>query len=305
MNKKIIGGIILIGAIVGVYIYLTNENPAVLPDWVPTVIVSGVWQDTITFQNGDVTLAGTLDLPAGEGPFPALVTVHGSSPVNRNDRLLLLYSDFFVQHGFAVLRYDKRGAAIGESTGKYLSVGTNDNNLETLADDVVAGVEYVKSLDMIDSTRIGVMGLSQAGWIVPLAASKSDDIAFFVAFSGPVMSVGQEIYYSELTGDVMGEGSMSLSEALIATESFEGDHGYDPIPTLEVLETPGLWILGGRDNSVPTDLSIKNLDSFIAQGKDFTYIRYPNANHGLRDEDTGAYYPFLLDTLNWYKEKFE
>jgi dienelactone hydrolase len=106
-----------------------------------------------------------------------------------------------------VLRYDKRGAAIGESTGKYLSVGTNDNNLEILADDVVAGVEYVKSLDLIDSDRIGVMGLSQAGWIVPLAASKSDDIAFFEAFSGHVMSVGQEFYYSELIGDVMGEGA--------------------------------------------------------------------------------------------------
>ena len=65
--------------------------------------------ETITFQNGDVTLAGTLDLPAGKGPFPAIVTVHGSSPLTPHNIFNLYISHYFVQQGYAVLRYDKRG----------------------------------------------------------------------------------------------------------------------------------------------------------------------------------------------------
>ena len=53
-------------------------------DEIPTIEVTSPPFETITFQNGDVTLAGTLDLPAGEGPFPAVVTIHGSPPLTRN-----------------------------------------------------------------------------------------------------------------------------------------------------------------------------------------------------------------------------
>jgi predicted acyl esterase len=110
----------------------------------PVIEVQTLPFETITFQNGDVTLAGTLDLPAGEGPFPAIVTVHGSSPFTRNNIFNLYISHFFVQHGYAVLRYDKRGT--GESTGKYPGVGTEDGEakLNDLADDALAGVEFLK-----------------------------------------------------------------------------------------------------------------------------------------------------------------
>ena len=91
---------------------------------IPVIEVTTPPFETITFQNGDVTLAGTLDLPAGEGPFPAIVTVHGSPPLTRNDIYNLNISHFFVQNGYAVLQYDKRGA--GESTGEYPEVGTHE-----------------------------------------------------------------------------------------------------------------------------------------------------------------------------------
>jgi dipeptidyl aminopeptidase/acylaminoacyl peptidase len=154
--------------------------------------------ETITFQNGDVTLAGTLDLPVGEGPFPAIVTIHGSGPTTRHDIYNLNFSHFFVQHGYAVLRYDKRGA--GESTGKYQGVGTEDGEatLNDLADDALAGVEFLKNHDLIDPDMIGLVGHSQAGWIIPLAASKSPDLSFVIVSSGPTITLGQEIYYSDL-----------------------------------------------------------------------------------------------------------
>jgi len=269
-------------------------------DEIPVIEVTGPPVETITFQNGDVTLAGTLDLPTGEGPFPAIVTVHGSPPLTRNDIYNLRISHFFVQHGYAVLRYDKRGA--GESTGEYPGVGVEDGEaaLNDLADDALAGVQFLKNHDLIDPQMIGLAGHSQAGWIIPLAASKSSDVAFMIISSGPTSSVGQEIYYSDLTA----EGT-SLQEASDMARDYEGSHGFDPIPSLQKVDVPGLWLLGAQDDSIPIPLTIEILDSLITdQGKDFSYIVYPNKGHGWKDVDTGQIYPVLYDSLNWLDEKF-
>jgi dipeptidyl aminopeptidase/acylaminoacyl peptidase len=265
----------------------------------PVFEVTGPEFETVTFQNGDVTLAGTLDLPAGKGPFPAIVTTHGSPPLTRNDWYTLMVSNFFVQHGYAVLRYDKRGA--GESTGEYPEVGTeNSEALNNLADDALAGVQFLKDHELIDPNMIGVEGFSQGGWIAPLAASKSSDVAFAISVSGPTASVGQEIYYSDLT-----EGGTLLGEASDMARDYTGPHGYVPETALQNLDVPSLWLFGAQDDSIPVPLSIEILDSFISkQDKDFTYIVYPTGTHGMVDADTGAYYPFLLDALNWLDEKF-
>jgi len=275
--------------------------------WQPTVIeVTTPPIETITFQNGDVTLAGTLDLPVGEGPFPAMVTVHGSPPLTRNDIYNLNISHFFVQHGYAVLRYDKRGA--GESTGEYPPVGTDEEheaNVDILASDALAGVEFLKNHDLIDPDMIGLIGHSQAGWIIPLAASKSPDVAFMVISSGPTCTVGQEIYYSELVeGEAAETTEISLSEASDMARDYTGPHGFDPIPSLQELDVPGLWLLGAQDNSIPIPLTIEVLDSLITDhGKDFSYIVDPNRGHGWNDEETGQIYPVLLDALNWLDEE--
>jgi dipeptidyl aminopeptidase/acylaminoacyl peptidase len=256
--------------------------------------------ETITFQNGDVTLAGTLDLPAGEGPFPAIVTIHGSPPLTRNDIYNLNISHFFVQHGYAVLRYDKRGT--GESTGTYpdIDIEHSEARLDDLADDALAGVDFLKNHDLIDPDKIGLAGHSQAGWIIPLAASKSPDVAFVIVSSGPTSTVGQEIYYSDLT-----EGGTSLDAASDMTRDYTGPHGFDPIPSLQKMDAPGLWLFGTQDSSIPVPLSIEILDSVVADhGKDFSYLVDSNRGHGWKDENTGQIYPVLYDALNWLDEKF-
>jgi dipeptidyl aminopeptidase/acylaminoacyl peptidase len=276
-------------------------------DEIPVMEVTTPPYETITFQNGDVTLAGTLDLPAGEGPFPAIVTIHGSPPLTRNDIYNLRISHFFVQHGYAVLRYDKRGA--GESTGKYTGVGTEEGEAQVsvLAEDALAGVQFLKNHDLIDSDMIGLAGHSQAGWIIPLAASKSPDVAFMIISSGPTSTVGQEIYYSDLVeGDNAETTEISLAEASDMARDYTGPVGFDPIPALETIDIPGLWLLGAQDNSIPIPLTIEILDSLITdQGKDFSYIVYPNKDHSWRDVDTGQIYPILNDALIWLNEKFE
>ena len=88
--------------------------------------VTGPLCRTIAFQNSDVTIAGTLDLLAGEGLFTAIVVIHGSSPLSRNDINNLYASHFFIQHSYAVLLYDIRGA--GESTGVYPDIGDGEED---------------------------------------------------------------------------------------------------------------------------------------------------------------------------------
>lgn len=272
---------------------------------IPTIEVTGPPAETITFQSGDVTLAGTLDMPAGEGPFPAIVTVHGSPPLTRNDIYNLRISHFFVQNGFAVLRYDKRGA--GESEGEWPNVGTHEEgeaNVHILAADALAGVEFLKNHDLIDPNRIGLVGHSQAGWIIPLAASKSPDVAFMIISSGPVTTVGQEIYYSDLVeGDDGKKTGISLQEASYMTLDYAGPHGFDPMPSLQELSIPGLWLLGAQDDSIPIPLTIENLNSLVADHrKDFRHIVYENKGHGWTDVETGQMYPVLNDALIWLEE---
>ena len=259
----------------------------------------------VAFQNGDVNLAGNLFVPAGEGPFPAIVIVHGAGKYTSQDYKYLSF--FFVNQGFATLTYDKRG--VGASGGSYMMVGVEGGEevLENLAGDAIAGVEFLKSDKQIDPNKIGFFGISQAGWIIPIAASKSSDIAFITLYSGPVCTVGQEIYYSQTTGDDPGEQveGISLEQASNMARDYAGPHGFDPLPSLKAINIPGFWMFGSQDRSIPIPLSIANLDSLIdLQGKDFNYVVYPNADHSLRDIDTEQFFPAMSDAANWILENF-
>ena len=132
-------------------------------------------RDEVKFRSGPIQLAGTLIRPAnGGGKLPAIVLVHGSGAEDREYVLPLARS--LIPHGIAILGYDKRG--VGASTGDW-----NTASFDDLAGDVVAAVEYLKTRRDIDPTQIGVLGWSQAGWVMPLAALRSKDIAFLIGIS--------------------------------------------------------------------------------------------------------------------------
>jgi len=146
-----------------------------------------IGEEPVRFASGNVSLAGTLILPGRGGPFPAVFLFHGSGPSVRD----LSTARWFGEHGIAALAYDKRG--VGESTGDFRRSPFMD-----LCDDGLAAVEYLKSRRDIDRRRIGVWGMSQGGWLGPLAASRSKDISFVIAVSGPGVSPGEQmlVYYA-------------------------------------------------------------------------------------------------------------
>jgi dienelactone hydrolase len=242
------------------------------------------------FHNGDVKLSYRLTRPPGQGPFPAVVIGHGSGEMRKEMcRHLAIH---FERHGFVTLCYDKRG--VGDSTGAYsmVGVGNSDDMFATLASDMVAGMRFLREQPDVDRRRVGLAGVSQAGWIIPIAA-RNGDAAFMVIASGPTVSVGQEIYFSRFADGT----TTPIEDAYATLDAFKGPHGFDPRPTLESLNVRGLWLLGGADRSIPIRHTLQVLDRLIAAGRPFEHVVYDGADHSLRSANIGPALETFLTRL--------
>jgi dienelactone hydrolase len=153
-------------------------------------------REDVRFSHGDIQLAGTLISPTTQGPHPAVILVHSSGAEDRD--YLLPYARFLIRHGMAVLGYDKRG--VGRSTGDW-----NKASFDDLAGDVVAAFEYLKSRDDIRRAEIGMLGWSQAGWVMPLAAARAKDFAFLISISGAGVS-GAETTIDQARNEMAANG---------------------------------------------------------------------------------------------------
>ncbi|MDP8982639.1 MAG: alpha/beta fold hydrolase [Acidobacteriota bacterium] len=152
-----------------------------------------------------IRLAGTLTSPRGEGPFPAAILITGSGPQDRDETLFQhkpfwVIADYLTRRGIAVLRVDDRG--VGKSTGQ-----STQATIDDMADDVLAGVDFLKSRKQIDARHIGVIGHSEGGIVGPAAAARSADIAFVVMLAGTGVD-GEHILYlqAELANRAAGAG---------------------------------------------------------------------------------------------------
>jgi pimeloyl-ACP methyl ester carboxylesterase len=142
-------------------------------------------EEEVVFPNAGakVSLAGTLTIPTGAGPFPVAVLLTGSGPHDRDETLLghhpfLILADHLTRKGIAVLRYDKRG--IGKSSGDYANATTED-----FANDCESALAYLKNRKELDPKKIGLIGHSEGGIIAPMVAARSKDIAWIVLLAGP------------------------------------------------------------------------------------------------------------------------
>ena len=138
----------------------------------------------------NINLAGTLTIPAGTGPFPAVILITGSGAQNRNEELMghkpfMVIADYLSRNGIAVLRYDDRG--VGKSKGNYSTATTAD-----LATDAEAAFNFLKNYPKINPKTIGLMGHSEGGLIAPIIAAPNPGITFIVSLAGPGVT-GQQI----------------------------------------------------------------------------------------------------------------
>ncbi len=234
-------------------------------------------------QAGNVELNARLFMPPNaKKPCPAVVLVHGSGRTTIRDQWYF-YISIALRCRLAVLAYDKRGC--GKSTGTYekVTVAKSKVQLNALASDAAAAFQWLRKQKGIDPDRVGFMGGSQAGWIMPLAANKTKGVAFIVHGQGPTVSYGEEMYHAGLLAR-----GIKLEEADRLTNNFKGPLGYDPRSVIKESKIPMLWIFGSRDDVIPTNLCITELKKIIDGGKkNHTMHVIKDCNHNYRNPDTG------------------
>ena len=132
--------------------------------------------EDVTYENtsAGITLAATLTIPAGPGPFPAVLLITGSGAQDRDESLaghrpFLVLADYLTRRGIAVLRADDRG--FGKSGGNFAAATTAD-----FATDAEAGVAYLRTRREVDAKKIGVIGHSEGGVIAPMVAARDRGI---------------------------------------------------------------------------------------------------------------------------------
>lgn len=146
--------------------------------------------EEVTVVSGNVILAGTLTIPDGVPPYPAVVLITGSGPQTRDEDVagfpvFGVIADHLAQEGIVVLRLDDRG--VGGSSGD-LRESTSDH----FAGDALSAVRFLEQRPEVDSDRIGLLGHSEGGIVAPLAAARSEDVSFLVLLAPPAVS-GEEI----------------------------------------------------------------------------------------------------------------
>lgn len=279
----------------------------------------------VVFESGDLMLAGTLVLPAGPGPHPGLVMVHGSGPVTR--RAPRYMADLFAHRGIAVLVYDKRGT--GESTGDWRTASLAD-----LADDVSAALDRLLKEPDIDPDRVGLFGSSEAGYIAPVVAARDDRVSLIVCRVCPGQAQrelapvlqrialeraglpGGEIdagvafhealvaYSVERTGyaELKARYERQLERPWMGRYGFDGfppaddeywnrlaaAHVIDPVPLYRELEIPVLVVLGEMDAHIPVEPSRRRLLDAARLGNPRLEVAVmARAGHGLMEVRSG------------------
>jgi dienelactone hydrolase len=253
----------------------------------------------IKFVSDEISLSGTIFTP--KNIQAAVVIVHGSGQEKR----MINFATILANNGIAVLTYDKRG--VGESGGKYAGpeAGTNNvdfSNLNLLSLDASAAVNSLSNYLSNDQIAIGLIGGSQAGWIIPLAAEKNKKVKFMTIFSGALITVKEQLRFQFYT-----DGDKNFwnthSEEDTRKHVFHDPDRYefidtDPKDILSKISIPGIWIFGGKDIQVPVKLSIENLDILKSKGKHYEYKLFPNLGHNTAFSDSEE--P-MKDAINWIK----
>jgi dienelactone hydrolase len=267
----------------------------------------------VTVASGDWALPGTLTMPKGDGPFPAIVLVHGSGPNDRDESLgpNKPFKDLawgLATRGIAVLRYDKRSKV-------YQAKILGDPKLEAAMtvreetiDDALAAAVLLGKAPGIDAKRVFILGHSLGGFLMPriAVAARPLKIAGFISMAGLTRPLEDTIlrqmsYLYGLAGAGVSEDDKKKLEALKAevakikaltdadrtsTAKLLGAmpaywldlRGYVPPEVAKSVKAPMLILQGGRDYQVTTE-DLENWKKALGGRKDIEFHLYPKLNH--------------------------
>jgi dipeptidyl aminopeptidase/acylaminoacyl peptidase len=251
------------------------------------------------------TLVGTLTLPKGASakkPVSAIVTVTGSGPEDRDENIGLpgfqpfrQIADALGRRGIAVLRMDDRGT--GASGGTYKGATSAD-----FAEDVRAGLAYLRTRSEIRSDRLGVLGHSEGAIIAPMVADKEPALRAIVLLAG-IAQPGRGVLYfqiknqiehntqltSEMRASQIAEIPKRIDAMMVTDPWMKFFLTYDPAATMRKVKTPVLILTGSRDQQAPPE-QVPLMEAAFKEGgnKDVTARVVPDVNH-LFVQDTDGF----------------
>lgn len=257
---------------------------------------------------GNLALPGTLSMPEGRGPFPALVLVHGSGPNDRDETVGANkpFRDLawgLASRGIAVLRYDKRTKAHPEQVASLKNTFTVK---EEVVDDVLAAVALLRKTAGIDPKRVFVLGHSLGGTLIPRLAQAEAEIAGFIILAGATrpledLVLYQTTYLASLDGSLSDSDKAELEglekqvervkdpnlsatanpdEVLLgAPVSYWLDlRGYHPAEVAADIEQPMLILQGERDYQVTLE-DFEGWKKGLSSRHNVEFKLYPKLNH--------------------------
>ena len=255
-------------------------------------------QDIIINSEG-VNLAGTIYKP--KNAYASVVVVHGSGQETR----MTEFAELLANNGISVLTYDKRG--VGKSGGVYAGpeVGTinvDSLNINLLAKDALAALNKIKNYS--NGTPIGLLGFSQAGWIIPIAANNNPLVNFMVLFSCPTITSLEQLrfqFYTNGNTDFWVNHTEEDTRNHIKNDSDRYQFiSTDPKVALRNISAPSLWLFGEKDIQIPVKLCIEQINTLKSEGKPFEYTLFSNLGHNTAFTDDKS--P-VENAINWIKEK--
>ncbi len=258
----------------------------------------------MTFSSSDGTsLSGMLFLPDIPPPYPTAVIIHGSGCSSRDNSWYLAVVRELREKGIAVLLPDKRGCEKSQGDWRGLDV-------EALAEDTHAAVRWAKDQEQLDPSNIGIVGVSQGGWIAAVVAADSGDLAYAVDISGTLATGEEQLYFEEKNniaqhtyGFIAQWVSKVTTKNLMEKEHIKPFISFDPAPWWEEVGIPVLIAFGENDTNCPVERSLERIRE--ANGK-LNHLRvevYPDGRHAiLNSEKTYLSAEFLEDLTDFIIE---
>jgi pimeloyl-ACP methyl ester carboxylesterase len=255
---------------------------------------SSLVYEEIEFDNRDLRLAGMVFVPEGDGPFPTAVVIHGSGPSFRRNTWYLSVAAHLQENGVAVVLPDKRGCE--QSEGEWLG-----RDFFELATDTAAAVAWARRQELFEASDVGLIGMSQGGWIAPIVAADDPDLAFVVSMSGSTVSVARQIHHEEIyniarfTWKPIARFFAGFSSKIV----LDMDHvrayaAFDPMPFWRRVTAPAFFAFGGGDENVPVEESLEALRANSIEGR---VEVYPDGGHGIVDPGSHRIQTDYLDDL--------
>lgn len=259
----------------------------------PVVAVDPIRREEISIPAEAQRLEGTLRTPRTPGRHPAMVFVSGSGNGSRTE--FTPQAEFLAKAGVVTIAFDKRT----------IGYDFRHRDFGLLADDALRMVEYLRTRPEVDPDRVGIWGVSEGGWVVPIAAAKSPAVGFMVLVSSPNVSPLRQVAWAlneQLLRLRAPVGARDLLTRAMGVVGFDFLR-YDALPALSRVKQPVLAFYGTTDPSIPFVESTQALVTAMGEAgnDDFTIRFMAEGDHAMRVHG-GPFTKGYLDTLaNWIK----